>query len=111
VLAKRWTESNVVYQQANGLPPERVLHFERHVAKPDHLIILDVPVPVAAQRLARSPRPQDAYEREPLLRKVRELYLNLGAVYPYGELALVDAARPPSLVNQDLRDLLAKLGF
>jgi dTMP kinase len=111
VLAKRWTESNVVYQQANGLDATRILHLERHIAKPDYTVILDVPVDIATQRLVRSGRPQDAYEQGPLLERVRRLYLSLPALVPSGETVLVNAARPPRAVNEDLRQVLTQMGF
>jgi len=105
VLSKRWCESNVVYQMAQGIDPGRIESFERGIAKQDYTILLDIPVEESLKRSASL----DRYESPEFLRRVRELYLRLPLYYPYGELYVVDANRGLEEVNSDLVSLVEGL--
>jgi thymidylate kinase len=99
-VSKRWTESNVVYQAANGIPPERVLTFESNVVKQDVTILLHATVETIMERLMS--RYADAYENIETLKKVAELYANLEKVYPYGKVIRVNADSDLQKVNFDI---------
>ncbi len=105
VLAKRWTESHAVYQPEVGVEYERVIRFERNVVKQDATIVLDVSPSVALRRL-RSRTDRDNYEHASLIERVRERYLRLSEVYPYGDVYLVDASRRLEEVNSDVISLV-----
>lgn len=108
VLAKRWTESHAVYQPEVGVSYERVMSFERNVVKQDVTIVLDVPFETALSRLHRRLH-ADNYEKASLMARVRERYLSLPMIYPYGEVYLVDASRSLAEVNRDVLSLLDEL--
>lgn len=105
VLSKRWCESNIVYQMAQGIDVERIERFERGIAKQDYTILLDLP---AEESLKRSRSP-DRYETLGLLKRIRGLYLELPLHYPYGELFVVNASRSLKEVNLDLISLVEGL--
>lgn len=103
VLSKRWLESNTVYQKNQGIDEGRILAFEDSVVKQSHTIVLDAPIPTIKERLRG--RSRDRYEQPEMLQKVRELYLGLPQLYPYGDFYLVDASREMREVNLDLIQL------
>ncbi|MGA1974156.1 MAG: hypothetical protein ABSG92_00770 [Conexivisphaerales archaeon] len=105
VLAKRWTESHVVYQPEVGVERSRVVRFEKKVVKQDYTVILDIPPSKAMQRL-RSRFDRDNYEHVALIERVRRRYLSLPQIYPYGEVYLVDASRSLEEVNRDILALV-----
>ncbi len=103
VLAKRWTESNVIYHAAKGVNYTDILEFERNVPKQDVTFIIDI---TAETSIKRNKRP-DAYESLDFLKKVRELYLKMKEIYPYGDRVYVEGESDPCTVN---RTLLAVVG-
>jgi dTMP kinase len=105
VVAKRWVESNVVYQMAQGVELERILNLEKNLVKQDYTIVLDVSSDVALARSFEA----DAYEVKRNLENVRRLYLDLPRYYPYGEFYLVDASRNPEEVNKDVLSIVENM--
>lgn len=101
VIAKRWTESNVVYQKARGIDVKRVLRLERNIAKQDLTIVLDAPLEILMNRIIGG-HDKDFYESKPMLEKVRKLYLNLPQLYPYGEVFIMNSSRSLKEVNADI---------
>lgn len=61
VLAKRWTESHVIYQSEAGVEPRRVIRFEEKVVKQDFTVVLDISPSTAMARLRTRPD-RDNYE-------------------------------------------------
>ncbi|MGC9208353.1 MAG: dTMP kinase [Nitrososphaeria archaeon] len=98
VLAKRWTESNVIYHAAKGIDYREILEFERNVPKQDVTIIIDI---TAETSVKRNERP-DAYESLDFLKKVRELYLKMKEIYPFGDRIYVEGESDPCTVNRTL---------
>ena len=105
VVTKRWTDSNVVYQAANGVDPKRVLDFESRVIRPDAVLVLEAPLRVVLDRL-RSP---DAYENTPLLEKVISLYGKLEELYPLAPVFRLDASSDPHTVNAKILDRVDRI--
>jgi dTMP kinase len=108
LLAKRWLESHLVYQSAMGIDYTRILKFEANVIKQGYTITLDVPVKESLARKGSSDK-DDLYETEKTLQEVRNRYLNLPSLYPYGSCYIIDASRSLKDVNQDLIAVLASL--
>ena len=102
-LAKRWTESHVVYQRAQGIDVDTILKAERNIIKQDITFVLDVNVPEVLRRLNGT---GDNYENVETLNKVRENYLRLGHMYKYGTIVYVDANGSPSEVNRTLLSII-----
>ncbi|MDG6930266.1 MAG: hypothetical protein JRN10_03360 [Nitrososphaerota archaeon] len=99
VLAKRWTESNVVYQAVQGLSAEEILMAERNIVKQDITFVLDVNVQEVFRRMDGK---ADYYENAGMLNRVMENYLRLRSFYRYGTIVYVDANGPPQEVNRTL---------
>jgi len=74
VIVNRYTESNIAYGVANGLPVEWLLGLEAGIPKTNLVIVLDAPVPKLVSR-----RPsRDSYEKDNTLqRKTRMIYKEL----------------------------------
>lgn len=107
VLAKRWVESNVVYQMAQGVELERIVNLERNLVKQDYTIVLDVSPEVALTR--RSLEGFDIYEVKKNLDVVRRIYLDLPKYYPFGEFYIVDASREAKDVNKDVLQIVDEI--
>jgi dTMP kinase len=104
VVADRYSPSNLAYGLASGLSREWLLCLERGLPQPDLVVVLDLPPEVA---LKRGPRERDVNEQDlELQRRVREAYQQLAAQLGW---KLVDAARPPEEVEEDLWRLVKPL--
>jgi dTMP kinase len=74
LIVNRYTESNIAYGVANGLPVDWLLGLEAGIPKTDLVIVLDAPAPALVSR-----RPgKDSYEKDNALqRKTRKVYKEL----------------------------------
>jgi thymidylate kinase len=108
VLAKRWTESHLVYQPEVGVDRGRVIRFEEKVVKQDFTVVLDISPAQALLRL-RSRSDRDNYEQASLIERVRRRYLSLSEIYPFGDVYLVDASRSLEEVNADILSLVDRI--
>jgi len=111
VLSKRWLESNVVYQKANGIDEKRISNLEENMVKQGYTFIIDLPVDTALKRIDGLECKEDLYEDAIFLEKVRKLFLNLKDYYPFGKIFAVDGMDPPDVVNKQILDILKELGF
>ncbi len=75
VVADRYVWSSFAYQSLE-LPLEWVRSLNRYARSPDFVVILDVPVEVAMERLA-SRAFRDVFEKRELQVRIREQYLEL----------------------------------
>ncbi len=98
VLAKRWTESNVVYHAAKGVDINEILSFERNVPKQDLTLVIDIKPETSLERNLKP----DAYENLNLLKMVWKNYINLNYIYPYGDKIYIDGEADPCTVNNTL---------
>lgn len=74
VIVNRYTESNIAYGVANGLPVDWLLGLEEGIPKTNLVVVLDAPAPTLVSR-----RPsKDSYEKDnDLQRKTRAIYKEL----------------------------------
>ncbi len=131
VLCDRFISATCAYQVAAGFPRDEVITLGRFAVGdtwPDLTLILDVPADVGLMRAGRPPqqslrRPRgddgqlamfadaipDAMERRPLdyHRQVRDLFLDLHAVYP-APVAVIDASHPPEVVFASMLEALRR---
>lgn len=107
-LSKRWTESNVVYQLVNRVSHHRILRFEQNIIKQDFTVVIDIPPEVAIQRISKA---RDAYEEIGFLRQVREKFMKLHEIYPYGKIVYIDGNSSPQYVSLSMLKKLEHLGF
>ncbi len=96
VLLDRYYYSSAVYQGTReGETPEAVLrHYEAFCPRPDVVLLFDLPVEAALQRMQSSRSNLDAMEVRDNLETVRTAYLNLNRP----EIVVVDASGSPDEV-------------
>lgn len=77
LILDRYTLSQFVYAQANGVDKNFTITLQRFMRQPDHNIIIDIPAEVSMSRKGKHNNGEnDRYESDlAMLRKVRELYL------------------------------------
>ena len=76
VLMDRYYYSSMAYQVAGGIDVEEIREKHIFAPKPDVVLIFDLPVSVALERV-KGHSDADEFEKEEHLEKVREAYLNL----------------------------------
>ena len=76
VLMDRYYYSSMAYQVAGGIDVEEIREKHAFAPEPDVVLIFDLPVSVALERV-KGHSDADEFEKEEHLEKVREAYLNL----------------------------------
>jgi len=76
VLMDRYYYSSMAYQVAGGIDVEEIREKHAFAPKPDVVLIFDLPVSVALERV-KGHSDADEFEKEEHLEKVREAYLDL----------------------------------
>lgn len=105
VLLDRYYLSNMAYQGARGLDPERIrLENEAFAPRPDVAVVLDIPVESGLGRAAKRGA-HDHFERRESLERVRNLFLDFSRRYDW--VKVVNANRAPEEVTEDLVRLVA----
>ncbi len=106
VVSDRFLLANVVYQgHAGGLAPEAVWQVGQIATagiQPDLIVLLDMPADQAAARIDRAPDRMEAKGLD-YLRRVRQGFLEEARRQP-DRIAIVDASRPPTEVQQSIRE-------
>ena len=76
ILMDRYYYSSMAYQVAGGIDVEEIREKHVFAPKPDVVLIFDLPVSIALERV-KGHSDADEFEKEEHLEKVREAYLNL----------------------------------
>ena len=76
ILMDRYYYSSMAYQVAGGIDVEEIREKHVFAPKPDVVLIFDLPVSVALERV-KGHSDADEFEKEEHLEKVREAYLDL----------------------------------
>jgi dTMP kinase len=76
ILMDRYYYSSMAYQVAGGIDVEDIRKKHAFAPKPDIVLIFDLPVSVALERV-KGHSDADEFEKEEHLEKVREAYLDL----------------------------------
>ena len=109
VVCDRFTDATYAYQGGGrGMGKDTIAQLETLVQgdlRPDLTIYLDVPVEIAAQRIAA--RDLDRFEREQqgFFQRVRQAYLQQAAAQP-ARYRVVDASKPLEDVQMQISGLL-----
>ena len=77
ILMDRYYYSSMAYQVAGGIDVEEIREKHVFAPRPDVVLIFDLPVSVALERV-KGHSDADEFEKEEHLEKVREAYLDLG---------------------------------
>jgi dTMP kinase len=111
VILDRFLDSTTVYQGlARGLPLESVNAINAFAVggtMPHLTLLLDLETSVAWERIHATGRELDRMESQPreFYEKVRHGYLTLASAEPE-RIAIVDAARPPETVHEEVMKLV-----
>jgi len=105
VLMDRYYYSSMAYQVAGGLDVEYIRNKNDFAPNPDIVLIFDLPVSTALERV-RSHSEADEFEKEEHLEKVREAYLNLESD-PL--VRIVDSTRTPEEIFEEVWKLVSEV--
>ena len=112
VICDRFTDSTLAYQGAGNGVDARLIAQLAEIAhpglKPSRTLVFDCPYEVAVERLARSGRKLDRFEREDraFFARVRGAYLELAKGDP-GRIRVIDASRDAADVREQVTAALS----
>jgi len=105
VLMDRYYYSSMAYQVAGGIDVEEIREKHAFAPKPDVVLIFDLPVSVALERV-KGHSDADEFEKEEHLEKVRVAYLDLEND-PL--VRIVDATGTPEEIFEDVWRLVSEV--
>ena len=105
VLMDRYYYSSMAYQVAGGIDVEEIREKHAFAPKPDIVLIFDLPVSIALERV-KGHSDADEFEKEEHLEKVRVAYLDLEND-PL--VRIVDATRTPEEIFEDVWRLVSEV--
>lgn len=114
VLCDRFVDASFAYQGGGrGLAWEKLEALSAWTLgalRPDLTLIFDVPVALAQERLRTGAMAPDRFEREQagFFERVRSAYHRLANENPQ-RIRLIDAARPPDVINKELEIIVATI--
>ena len=104
-LMDRYYYSSMAYQVAGGIDVEEIREKHAFAPKPDIVLIFDLPVSIALERV-KGHSDTDEFEKEEHLEKVRVAYLDLEND-PL--VRIVDATRTPEGIFEDVWRLVSEV--
>lgn len=114
VICDRFTDATLAYQGAGkGVPNDLIVRLAEaaHPAlKPDRTLVFDCPFEVARQRLERTGKALDRFEREDraFYERVRQAYMQLAKAEP-GRMRIIDASQDFETVRKSIQQALQDL--
>ena len=107
VITDRYLYSNVAYN-ADEVPPEKIFeeHKDREIPDADILVLLDMPVRIAQQRIMKTRGFLDPIEKRSMT-QARKLFRSMADKHPCA--VIVDASKPLEIVHEELRQKLARV--
>jgi len=105
ILMDRYYYSSMAYQVAGGIDVEEIREKHAFAPKPDIVLIFDLPVSIALERV-KGHSDADEFEKEEHLEKVRIAYLDLEND-PL--VRIVDATRTPEGIFGDVWKLVSEV--
>lgn len=111
VICDRYTHSSICYQgsQLGAMGPREVRALNAHVPAPDLVVLLDIPLDVARERIASRTRRTEIYEEDGALTLAARVYAELERHCPGERIVRVDGLGAPSTVEARIRDVVAPL--
>ena len=107
VITDRYLYSNVAYN-ADEVPPEKIFeeHKDRGIPDADILVLLDMPVRIAQQRIMKTRGFLDPIEKRSMTH-ARKLFRSMADKHPCA--VIVDASKPLEIVHEELRQKMARV--
>ncbi len=98
VVMDRYYYSNIAYQSARGIDPEKIRKMNEKIApKPDLVILLDLDPEIGMERIRRRGE-LSPFEDVGYLKKVREMFLRIADE----NTVIVDAGKPVEEVEEEV---------
>jgi dTMP kinase len=114
VVSDRFTDATYAYQGAGrGLDSDRLAVLERWVQgelRPDLTIVVDVPVELAASRIASLRTDRFEKEDPEFFGRVRRAYLERAAMEPQ-RVRIVDGSKPLPILHKEVEELLRSICY
>ena len=103
VLCDRYYYSTIAYQQAQGIPLDKLLSMNKKFLKPDIAFILDLPEEIAFERIQsrEKGKKDDKFETIAFLKSVRKNFLGLKDILD-DNLFVVDASKKKDDVFEEI---------
>ena len=105
VLMDRYYYSTMAYQAAAGIDINRIRKDNEFAPKPDIVLIFDLPVDIALERV-RGHSIADEFEKEEHLEKVRQAYQNLK---DDPLVRIIDSTRTPEEIFEEVWKLVTEV--
>ncbi|MFH1391299.1 MAG: dTMP kinase [Candidatus Diapherotrites archaeon] len=108
ILCDRYKYSTFVYQLLQGIELEKIIEFHKEMLVPDLILILDLPVDVALQRIDSDSKrsEKEVFEKKEFLEKVRQGFLSLKEIFPEENIRIVDSSKNIGEVTKETADIL-----
>lgn len=112
VVCDRFTDASFAYQGGGrGLSIEKLTQLENWVQEgfqPDLTLLFDLPIDIAAQRMAGAARQLDRFEQErtDFHERVRAAYLDRAAAMP-SRIKVIDSRQAPELIQNQLEEIFS----
>ena len=114
VVCDRFSDATLAYQGGGkGVARGLIDSLKQAVhpgLRPDCTLIFDCPYTVSLERMARSGRALDRFEREgqAFFERVRAAYLGIAKAEP-DRIRVIDSTHPPDAIRAELRAIIAAL--
>jgi dTMP kinase len=114
VVCDRFTDASFAYQGGGrGLSPEKLAQLERWVQgdfQPDLTLLFDLPVEIAAQRMAGAARQLDRFEQEraDFHERVRAAYLQRAQAMPR-RIRVIDGRQSIENIKKQLEEIISSV--
>ena len=106
ILCDRYKYSTIVYQQAQGIPAEKIISLHSKMLVPDIVFILDVDVKTAMKRIRGDRGLIEKFEKDYFLDELRQYYIDLPKQLPEENIKTIDATKEPEeVLEQILKEL------
>jgi len=100
VIMDRYYYSNIAYQGARGINPEKIRKMNEEIApKPDLVILLDAPPELCIERIKMRETLPNEFEKLDYLKKVREIFRSLNGI-------VIDASKNLNEVKRKALDVV-----
>jgi len=109
VLCDRYKYSTICYQQAQGIPLEKIISLHQRMLVPDLVLILDVSAGAALGRIRAARGQTEKFEKKFFLEELRQNYLALKKQLPRENIKVIDAGCPQEEVFEQAKKAISKL--
>ncbi len=103
VLCDRYKHSTICYQQAQGIPLEKIIALHERMLVPDLTLILDVSAETALERIGKNRAKYEKFEKKFFLEELRQNYLALKKQLPGENIKVINAELPEDEVFSQVK--------